>query len=396
MIVPYFPYPLISGGQNRTFNLLKHLSLKHEITLISFIRDYAEEKYIPEIEKYCHKVITVKRTKKAWELSNILSAGFSLYPFVIALYLKQKARDAIEKELKEGEYDVIHAETFYVMPNIPRTDVPILLVEQTIEYPTYQDFVNNMPWYRYPLKLLFLIDIYKIIKWETYYWNKAQGLVTVSEDDKNFINSLYPNLKISVIANGVDIQRLSKIKRVKTKKPTVLFIGQFKWLPNIDGAKFLIQDIWPLIKKKIPDAHLLIVGRNPTKDLLDLAKKSNSDIVIKGDVEDIRDAYGESDILLAPIRSGHGTKYKVLEAMATKTPIVGTPLALEGLNITPGKEAVVAGGAENLANEAVKLLQNPKKAEQQASKAFEFIKNNYDWNKVYSKLDELYNACKKT
>lgn len=390
MLVPYFPYPLISGGQNRTFNLLKHLSKKHQVTLVCYIKEEREKQYIKNIQRYCYKIITIKRTKKAWELQNILRAGFSLFPFVIALYLKQEARKKLAAELKKEKYDVIHAETFYVMPNIPETKTPILLVEQTVEYPTYEDYCRSLPWYLFPVKLLLWIDIYKIRFWEKYYWNKAQGLVTVSEDDKRFINTIFPKLSISVIANGVDIEKLSKTKRELNKRPTVLFIGQFKWLPNIDGAKWLIKTIWPLIVKKVPKAQLLIVGRNPTEELIALGAKGPGTITIRGDVEDIREAYGQANLLLASIRSGHGTKYKVLEAMATRTPIVGTSLALEGLEIQNGSEALVHDSPEELAEAVVGLLKDTEKADQMATKAYRFIRHTYNWESVYSHLDGLY------
>ncbi len=389
MIVPYFPYPLVSGGQNRTYNLLKHLSSSHEITLVCFIRENNELKWLPEIKKYCKKVITIKRSRTAWELKNILLAGFSLYPFVAAIYYKKAASKAIENELKNSHYDVIHAETFYMMPNIPKTSVPILLVEQTIEYPMYDDHVKTIPWYLFFVKILYSIDVFKIKWWESYYWKTAQGLATVSEEDKDFINNLYPRISIRVIPNGVDIEHFGQTKKSKQDRPTVLFIGQFKWLPNKDAAKFLVGEIWPIIKKKIPRARLWIVGKNPTKDILELAN-SDKDIRIDSNVKDIREAYKKADVLLAPIRSGHGTKYKVLEAMATGTPVVGTQLATEGVDFSYGEIAHVGDTADELAGLTIKLLNDETLAKLTAKKAKQFIRENYNWNTIYRRLDALY------
>ena len=209
----------------------------------------------------------------------------------------------------------------------------------------------------------------------------------MSGEDRHFIQKLEPDRQVDVIANGVDIEYFAKTKKQKPQKPTVLFVGQFKWLPNRDATKFLVEDIWPKIKEKIPSARLWIVGRNPPKDILNFASRN---IQVDGEVEDIRFAYGASEVLLAPIRNGRGTKYKILEAMATKTPIVGTRLAIEGINIKNNHEALVASSAQDLANQTVKVLKNPKLGEQLAESAFVLVKSQYDWKKISNELDRVY------
>lgn len=386
MITPYLPYPLVSGGQIRTYNLLKNLASKHQITLASFIRDNDEKKYLKDLEPYCQKVIVFKR-RKAWAPVNILLSAISPFPFLVCIYFDMRVRAQIKKELAKQKYDLIHAETFYVMPNIPQTKIPIFLVEQVIEYLVYQRFVEGLPKWLFFLKPILSVDVFKIKWWERYYWKRAKRLAAMSEEDKNFIQNLEPKLKIDVVANGVDIEYFTKTKKQKPKYPTVLFVGQFKWLPNRDATKFLVSEIWPIIKKSIGNARLWIVGRNPPGDILNFA---SSDIRVDGGVEDIRTAYAKSDVLLAPIRNGRGTKYKILEAMATKTPIVGTRLAVEGINIQSGKEAMVGKNAQELAGLTVKVLKGTDLGPQLAASAYSLVKEKYSWEKISKKLDNLY------
>ena len=130
MLTPYLPFPLMSGGQTRSYNLIKNLSKKHEITLFSLIKDNAERKNIPKLLKFCKDVRVFNRPPKPWTLKNILRTGFSSYPFLVVRNLATKQSGAIEEELSSNKYDLIHAETFYVMPHIPITNTPpILLVE---------------------------------------------------------------------------------------------------------------------------------------------------------------------------------------------------------------------------------------------------------------------------
>lgn len=386
MITPYLPYPLVSGGQIRTYNLLKNLAPKHQITLASFIRDESEKKFISELSPFCKRVIVFKR-RKAWAPLNILLAGVTPYPFLVSIYFDIQVRKQIKQELEKGDYDLIHAETFYVMPNIPQTKIPIFLVEQVIEYLVYQRFVESLPTWSLFLKPFLLLDVAKIKWWEKFYWHKAKRLAAMSNEDRNFIQKSDQNLKVDVIANGVDIDYFEKTQKEKPQEPTILFVGNFKWLPNKDATKFLVTEIWPLIKKQMSKVKLWIVGRNPPQDILSF---SSDDIKVDGSVEDIRKAYGKSSVLLAPIRNGRGTKYKILEAMATKTPIVGTRLAIEGLNIKNNKEALIASSISELANQTTRILKDEKLARKLALCAYELVKSKYDWKKISQDLDRVY------
>ena len=387
MLTPYLPYPLVSGGQIRTYNLLKHLQDKHDITLFSFIRKDDERQYLPELAKFCRRVVVFRR-RPAWSLSNILLAGFSAFPFVmISTYLSKTVRQAIAAAINREKYDVIHAEPFYMMPNIPRTKIPILLVEQTIEYLVYQKYADDFSFW--PLKLLLYLDVLKLRLWEQYFWRRATRLVAMSGQDRQImLKATHGHKQIDVVANGVDIDYFNQIRRRRHSPPTILFVGNFKWLPNKDAAVFLAQEIWPLIKFKLPQARLWIVGANPTPEIKRLSKIS--DVVVEGEITDIRDAFSRADILLAPIRNGRGTKYKVLEAMATGLPVVTTPLGIDGLDVVPGRHALVATTAQDLASATVKLINAQPLGQKIAAAAKHLVTQKYNWSIISSNLDRIY------
>lgn len=387
LLTPYLPYPPSSGGQVRSYNLLKQLYKKHDITLFCYIRSNEEKKYIPELEKYCKKVKVFKR-RKAWHPLNVFMSGVTPYPFLVSIYISPAFQKAISTELKNEQYDLIHSETFYVMPNIPKTDVPIFLVEQTIEYLVYQRFVEMLPLYLLPLKPLLLLDVFKIKWWEKYFWNKAKRLAAMSQEDKEFMERMDSKLNVDVIANGVDVSHFEKTKRNLSSNPTILFVGQFRWLPNKDAAKFLVREIWPIIREKYSNAKLWIVGRNPTPDILNLEKTEG--VKVDGGVEDIRDAYSRSNVLLAPIRNGRGTKYKILEAMATKTPIVGTQLAVEGIDVRQGRDVLIAEDARGLAKLTIDILEDPALGKKLAESSYKLVKDEYNWEAIADELDRVY------
>lgn len=387
MLTPYLPYPLLSGGQIRTYNLLKNLSTKHEITLFSLIKDPSEEQYTDKLKSFCKKIVLLKRTQKPFHLRNILLAAITKYPFLVTRNLPREGMAKIAKELKNEKYDLIHVETFYMMPNIPDTDIPTLLVEQTIEYLGYLSYVKKLKFK--PIKPFLYFDIRKIYRFEKYFWQKADKLISMSNEDKKFIQKeVGQKLDIEVVANGVDLDFFNATYKKLPADPTVLFVGTFKWLPNVDAVTFLVEEIWPLILAKMPNAKLHIVGFSPSKKILEYAKQAS--IQVSGGVEDIRDAYGSAHVLLAPVRSGKGTRFKILEAMATGTPIVATPLAVEGLAVEVDKHVLVAKNPQSLADQTVKLLKDSTLQKTLADNGKKLVEAKYGWQAISGKLDKIY------
>ncbi len=384
MLTPYLPYPLYSGGQIRTYNLLKSLAQHHEITLFSFIRNSEEEKYTKELLKFCKRVQTFKR-RPAWSLINIFLAGFTAYPFLVSIYYSLALKRAIKKELANNKYDLIHSETFYVMPTIPETSVPILLVEQTIEFLVYQHFVEESPFFLRPFLSL---DVAKIRYWEKFFWKKAKRVVAMSAADSNVMTSEIADLDVEIIPNGVDSAFFASAKKMKHGEKRALFVGNFKWLQNKEAVEILIEHIWPKIRKVLPEAKLWIVGRFPPMQIKQYDKRNN--ILIFDDVEDIRSAYAQTDVLLAPIYGPGGTRYKILEAMASSLPVVTTTKGIEGLGATNGREVIIRESNEDLAAATVAILQNARNAQKIATASKKFVSNHYSWYSIAQKLDMLY------
>lgn len=389
MLTPYLPYPLLSGGQIRTYNLLKNLAKKHDITLFSFIRNDGEKKYVPELLKFCKRV-EIFRRRPAWSHVNIALAGLTPFPFLVSIYYSRTLKHAIEKELLENNYNLIHSETFYVMPNIPDTKVPILLVEQTIEFLVYQHFVETVP---LPLNVLLSIDVAKIRFWEKFYWRKANKVVAMSKADSDVMEKLVPNLNVDIVPNGVDTDDFFKIAHKKSFSQTILFVGNFKWLQNKEAVSLLIEKVFPLVRKKLPGAKLWIVGRYPPKDII---KFESPEIKISDDIEDIKTAYSNSDILLAPIYGPGGTRYKILEAMASGLPVVTTSRGIEGLNAKDKENVLIENDPESLAKATIEVLTNKKLALNLATNGKKLVAQNYDWKKISDKLDTLYEEVSKT
>lgn len=387
MITPYLPFPLHSGGQTRSYNLIKYLSEEHEITLFSFIRDVKENKYVKELTPFCQKIKTFQRGP-TWSPKKIFKSAFSLHPFLICNYLNKDLRKAITAEIKKEDFDLIHTECFYLMPNIPKTNLPKILVDQTIEYAVYRHYTQTLPWWKAPLKPIFYLDVLKIFLWERFYWKTADQTCAVSEDDQALMKKFCPNTDIKVVRNGVDVEKFNQKSYPREKKPTILFgVANFKWMQNTEAAQILLDKLWPKIQDKVADARMWVIGRHAKEYFSKYDRRKN---ITVQEAEKVPPYYQKPWFLLAPIRSGGGSRTKFFEAMASGLPVITTPAGIEGIKAQDGKEVLIGENNTKLIDHCLDLINHPEKIEKIGRAGQKLVQNFYSWRQSAEKLGKIY------
>lgn len=395
MLTPYVPYPPASGGQIRTLNLLKYLSKNNEITLISLYKNDKDKQYIPALKNYCKHIILCKRPEKPWQFKTIWKALTSSDPFLIVRNFSSEAKKAVDTVLKNEVFDVIHAETFYIMPHIKNTSTPIFLVEQTIEYKVYQHFVNSLPFF---LRPIFMMDIMKLKRAERYYWKKALLVGGVSEADRKEIRSLEPTINPVIIPNCAgDEMFVEKLNKKNLKKPTILFIGNFDWLQNTEAVTILAQKIAPMIHKQIPEAKILVAGQNAHKKL-PLKSGDNIEVIslAQDDSETVLRLYKNSTLFIAPIFGPGGTRLKILAAMASGLPVISSQTGVEGLNLENNKHVLIANTPEEFVTQTLRILNDENLYETIRKRSYDLAVKEYSWKYIANKLEIVYKQIKKS
>lgn len=392
MLTPYLPYPPASGGQIRTYNLLKHLSKSHAITLVCLYKRAEERQHAEQLRRYCKDIFLCKRPEKPWQLATILKAIFGLLPFLIVRNYSPEAANTVRKLLQEQTFDVIHAETFYVMPHIPQTSIPTILVDQTLEYRVYKHFISQLPWYlHHPLRL----DTFKLKYWEEYYWNHAQLVAAVSKTDAEAIHMLAPNIKPVVIPNGASDDMF--VDRPVSEKSDgiidLLFVGNFSWLQNTEAAKYLIDKVLPLLADKLTHYRLTIAGQKIPESFTSLKDTHIQCIDLEGsNNETVRDIYIHASIFVAPIFGPGGTRLKILTAMATHLPMVTTSTGAEGLYLAHKKSVMLAEDPEGFVENIVALANDNAMRERIASNAYSIAHTSFSWESITKTLVESYQS----
>jgi glycosyltransferase involved in cell wall biosynthesis len=389
MLTPYLPYPPSSGGQVRSYNLIKRLSKSHEITLFSLIKYDSEKRYVQQLKKFCKEVVVFERSESPWTLKNILRTGFGKFPFLVVRNLSRLEMKEVARKLAGEKFDIIHAETFYVMPHIPQTKVPILLVDQTIEYQVYQHFVKNFR--IWAVKPLLFLDIFKLKFWEKHFWMKAARVIAVSEDDKRKMKSLAPSLNVEVVPNGVDLEFFS-LPRIGFKKSIIFFQGNFTWLQNVEAARILVDKVFPIVKKEIPDAECWISGQGITSEIRKTMEKSGVLVkeILPNDIQKVRQIYRQAKVLVAPLYGPGGTRLKILAAMASRVPVVTTSIGIEGIGARIGKEVLIEEEPDKIAKLTIRLLKDKPLYQRISQSAYEMVAQKYSWDGIAQKLNHIY------
>ncbi len=384
LVSSYLPYPLYSGGHIRLYNLLQELSKNNEITLVCEARKDQTASDI-EVVKKLVKELHVFPRKKQWSLETITKTGISENAFLITGHNLPEMKALVTRLLIKEAFDVIHVETSYVLQNVPKTNIPIILTEHNLEYKVYEKYVNAAP---FIIRPILRIDVKKLKKQEEIYWKQVSFVVAVSEHEKNSI-AQFTN-KVGVVPNGVDIHafKLKKYKDTGNHKQ-VLFIGDFRWIQNRDTAVYILEHIWPKIIQKIPSATLRIVGKNIPDALIRLHNKS-SVIFSKNTNENTQDIFSGANMLLSPIRVGGGTQYKILEAMAVGTPVVTNTLGSVGLLVSHNKNILIGNTTEELANLTAEVLESNALAMKIGVNSRKLIEKEYSWKTIAKSLEQIY------
>jgi polysaccharide biosynthesis protein PslH len=213
------------------------------------------------------------------------------------------------------------------------------------------------------------------------------AVVLVTPQDADAVRAENPRIETRVIPNGVHTGPFAGLW-VGTARHRLTLHGAMHWSPNVDAAVFAAEEVLPRVRRRIPDAELALVGRDPAPEVRDLAQLPG--VVVTGEVDDVAPWLHATGVYLCPMRQGTGIKNKLLEAMAAGAPCVATPLAMQGIAAVAGEDVLVGEEAEKLAEHVVRVLGDRQLAEQLGSRGRACVTARHSWAASAQAYLDLY------
>jgi glycosyltransferase involved in cell wall biosynthesis len=219
----------------------------------------------------------------------------------------------------------------------------------------------------------------------------ADQVWVCSRSDARLMHRLYPlSSPVRVVPNGLDLKAYDKAGKSSgslylPKEKSVVFPATFSFAPNAKAALFLIEEVLPRLNAIEPDFRLLLVGNSPTPEMVRAAQQ-DARIVVTGAVPEVRPYIASASAMVAPLFQGSGTRFKILEAFASRTPVISTAIGAEGLSVKPGIHLLFAESASDFVDGLRQLWENKPMASRLAGNGFDLVKQSYSWEAAGSKI----------
>lgn len=389
MVSPYIPSPT-SGNRSRSYYLLKMLARQHTVSLLALDDGVtpASPQALAPLEDFTASMqivpFLVAYSKRVRQVLNILK-GKSTY---LSQHVSASMQDALTDLLARELYDAIIFECALASDYLLPAQTRVILDQHNIEYEVlYRTYLHEpfslRKWYNWRESRL-------VKKAEIKLCQKADALVMTSERELVAMKRLLPHATIAVVPNGVDIAYFNGEQNPHPEEHRIIFTGSMEYYPNIEAVLFFARICWPQIRAAVPDATWQIVGKNPLPDVQKLARLPG--VTVTGSVADVRPYFTQATVAVVPLLVGGGTRLKILEAMAMRTPVVSTSLGCEGLAVEPGRHLLVADKAEAFAQCVIDLLTRPERRQGLITAGRELVEAAYSWEKCADRLQDVVEA----
>lgn len=380
-VVHRVPYPPDRGDRIRSYHLLRFLAARTNVYLATLADESVSQETLSELNKLSTE-LHIENLGKSRYLRGSLSllTGRSATE---GIFYSANLQRKISHWCQQVKFDFALGFCSSVAPYL---DIPELR-----NVPRYMDFVDvdSEKFFEYSevkqgLKSrLYGLEAQRLRNLELQVANNYRACFLVTEPEANLFREFAPEATVRAATNGIDLDYFSTATRdhigteTDPNHPTCLFVGALDYPPNIQGIQWFCDKVWPKVKSDFPNAQLKIVGRKPTTEVLQL-RQLNS-VQVAANVPDVRPYYKQATVAIAPLRIARGIQNKVLEAFATKTPVIGTSNALEGIKLN-GSSAIIADTVEDWQSALAELFQSPHRREQIADSGFRFVEKNHSWD----------------
>jgi len=371
--------PVHSGGNIRTFGIVRELAAHQQLTFFSYYGGEPDPQYERDMRQHFPNAVCMCSGYGSPTAFGYLLHLLKSAPYAVSRFASSEVQARINDWFENKSFDVVVCDFLDAAVNFPtQLTIPTVLFQHNVESEIWRRHAATQG---NPLKkLIYQLEFSKMSAYERDIVRKFRHVIAVSEHDRQLMSRWVDPSRITVVPTGVDLQQFRP--GPSSSAPLVLFVGAMDWQPNVDAMEYFCREIWPLILAQIPEAKFRIVGRNPDSRVLSL--RSNS-VEVTGSVPSVTDHLRDAGVVVVPLRIGGGTRLKIYEAMAMAKAIVSTSVGAEGLDVHQGQDIILADDPGSFAEAVLMLLRNPELRRRYENAAANLAAQ-YDWSAVSAKF----------
>jgi len=386
MLAPLPPWPVNNGSKVRMFHLARLLSKRHDVTLLALSPDGANAPdqlvtQLPGVE-----LNVVRCAGRSSKPLRAVRAIVGRLPLHVSEASDVRMSQAVA-DVSTRPFDVLHVFHMTMMQYASDARAQFSVYDPMGNETLYMErMIATAPWAWTPFLTM---NLWRVRRYEAWAASRCDAVVSVSQAEAEYFRrSARPDARVVTIPIAPDTAQLLGLESDAADRPVVLFSGSLDWYPNTDAARFLVQKIWPAVRRARADAELWLAGKDPTSEIHELARTPGVRVIANPD--SMLPLLRSATVVAVPIRTGSGTKIKTVEAMAAGKAIVATTLGCEGWDVQDGTHLRRRDAPDEFASAVVDLLENAVERARLGAAARALVRERYTAEGMVAQFEALY------
>jgi len=336
---------------------------------------------------FCRKIVPVPAPPR-YTPAKIVRGLLGRRPLPLLNYTSDVMKAALAAAMGAEPFDMAHVESIHMAAYeamLRSGGAPVFYDWHNIESEVMRRYSASAP---SPAHRVYAsLTARRLAALEKEILRSAAGHVVCSERERETLLGMAPDARIATIENGADVRSFQETQPAAARR-RILFVGWMAYHANVKAAVDFTRSVWPGIRERFPEWRLTLAGLDPAPAVLALGSEAN--VEVTGTVKDMRPFYGEAIAAIVPLRTGGGTRLKILEAMAAGVPVVSTPLGAEGLAVSPGVDILIVEKDEDWLPQLSALDAQGDLWNRLAEAGRRLVAARYDWEALGQALYETY------
>ena len=378
------PYPPDKGEKIRAFYQLQAIAARHEVDLFT-LADGSELAHAGVLRGFCRSVV-VDRLKPSMARLRALPYLLTQKPLTVPYFEYPVLRREIRAAVASRSYDRIFVYCSAMAQYVdPEWRIPVLADFVDVDSDKWRQYAVFARW---PFSAIYRREARTLREYERQIGERSACVLVTTAREAVLIRQISDRVSVHVVPNGVDIERFQPPSQAAVPgPPTIGFTGDMSYFPNVEAVTFFARNVLPIVRRSVPAARFLVVGRNPSPKVLALSAIRG--VEVTGFVPDVRGQLARMHVAVAPFSVAAGIQNKILEAMAFAIPVVCTPRAAQGLSDGAAGAVETVEGADAMAGRIVALLENPELARFKGLEGRSRVALDYRWDRSLGRLLDL-------